>query len=89
MNRAIGSSGMVSPSTRGWTLVTVPSTRAGFGFPAHAGMDLNQHVSTDSVYRFPRPRGDGPAPHPAQNAIPSVSPPTRGWTLLPSADGGP
>ena len=52
------------------------------GFPAHAGMDRTLPPRPRRIWRFPRPRGDGPSPTASACAVASVSPPTRGWTLL-------
>ena len=74
--------GEVSPPTRGWTELIRPGRLARYGFPAHAGMDLD-HDSVRSVRSwFPRPRGDGPYARPAAAGAHRVSPPTRGWTRV-------
>ena len=64
---------MVSPPTRGWTPDSPVDRRGRGGFPAHAGMDPNSLPPGRCPYRFPRPRGDGPAIFP-----PSVIP-TNGF----------
>ena len=73
----------VSPPTRGWTYMWGRVRITDSGFPAHAGMDLA--IAGIRAFRlwFPRPRGDGP-PH-ARPGPPlfAVSPPTRGWTVMP------
>ena len=54
------------------------------GFPAHAGMDREDRGNPCSgMRRFPRPRGDGPGRAALAARKIEVSPPTRGWTLLP------
>ena len=72
--------GWVSPPTRGWTPLHQGAVPFVDGFPAHAGMDLEDLPELAGARRFPRPRGDGP-----QHRLPrldelQVSPPTRGWT---------
>ena len=52
------------------------------GFPAHAGMDRQRGSSAASRSGFPRPRGDGPLCRGSRIGPTSVSPPTRGWTVL-------
>ena len=71
----------VSPPTRGWTSITTVSADPPAGFPAHAGMDLDIRCHDGDDRRFPRPRGDGPLGVNRADGSPSVSPPTRGWTL--------
>ena len=71
----------VSPHTRGWTRVDgrrwAPAPR---GFPAHAGMDPRRLPAGLIWPRFPRTRGDGPAPAMSTPSDSRVSPHTRGWT---------
>ena len=74
---------MVSPHTRGWTLRVASVSESRSGFPAHAGMDPTAACSTPPAIRFPRTRGDGPAPPCAACSVERVSPHTRGWTLGP------
>ncbi len=50
----------VSPPTRGWPLLGGSFMPLFYGFPAHAGMALDNAISADPIRRFPRPRGDGP-----------------------------
>ena len=71
---------LVSPPTRGWTLRRRRDGLLVRGFPAHAGMDRARRGVQRCRQRFPRPRGDGPAPCRASSVHRSVSPPTRGWT---------
>ena len=79
--------GRVSPPTRGWTDAKARILFTGLGFPAHAGMDLMRESRLSPCARFPRPRGDGPAPD-VSGAFPiEVSPPTRGWTPTSSSHG--
>ena len=75
----------VSPPTRGWTCSRIPSPAAWRGFPAHAGMDPGIPWSSTATWRFPRPRGDGPGYGEWSDTGTMVSPPTRGWTVLPAA----
>ena len=77
---------MVSPPTRGWTLVHAFRHVHVDGFPAHAGMDPlpGRHRLRDQW--FPRPRGDGPFLFTDIDLLKTVSPPTRGWTLNAAAD---
>ena len=70
----------VSPPTRGWTFKAKQTITAGFGFPAHAGMDRGTHTTCTASGRFPRPRGDGPCWQHFRDHPAPVSPPTRGWT---------
>ncbi len=72
----------VSPPTRGWTFPMLISAVVKSGFPAHAGMDRTDTPGMPGAKRFPRPRGDGPAPATMARRRPAVSPPTRGWTFL-------
>ena len=76
------STSQVSPPTRGWTAGKLNGRGQRVGFPAHAGMDPTTWRAWRGTQRFPRPRGDGPQV--ARTASPrrTVSPPTRGWTLL-------
>ena len=71
---------MVSPPTRGWTVLEDALIDGAPGFPAHAGMDPRSRSQRPQHSRFPRPRGDGPAITVAEAAALTVSPPTRGWT---------
>ena len=72
----------VSPPTRGWTPDYDMGGRSGNGFPAHAGMDPTSAPTMLREAWFPRPRGDGPVSWLEDGFRSSVSPPTRGWTLL-------
>ena len=74
----------VSPPTRGWTAKGRPHGGGRPGFPAHAGMDLRRGSTTHAAGGFPRPRGDGPQGHHWRHHPRQVSPPTRGWTRLPT-----
>ena len=78
--RPIGHGFQVSPHTRGWTPAPRLDVAEDVGFPAHAGMDRSFGPTSHASARFPRTRGDGPAPYPPGAAAPSVSPHTRGWT---------
>ena len=69
---------MVSPPTRGWTLLVGDRHEVAYGFPAHAGMDLCRRNLLGSGQRFPRPRGDGPSADDTGSCCATVSPPTRG-----------
>ena len=71
----------VSPPTRGWTVNTTGVVEGTVGFPAHAGMDPPQGTRVVTNAGFPRPRGDGPLLTVRLHRCPTVSPPTRGWTL--------
>ena len=71
----------VSPPTRGWTPNGSIWHVVRQGFPAHAGMDPVVRSAAETRPRFPRPRGDGPAIHGRHPYPPTVSPPTRGWTV--------
>ena len=71
----------VSPPTRGWTVFNEWWRWPESGFPAHAGMDRSVPYGRRCCMRFPRPRGDGPFIEYITSPIPSVSPPTRGWTV--------
>ena len=71
---------MVSPPTRGWTVLQDDGGHARGGFPAHAGMDPPPPMRSSSSGWFPRPRGDGPPSAEGTSPPKSVSPPTRGWT---------
>ena len=71
----------VPPPTRGW-----PSLRRGpgpgaAGSPAHAGMARPDDPPSHHIWRFPRPRGDGPIPSLGITGELVVPPPTRGWPL--------
>ena len=72
----------VSPPTRGWTLCEVALSSIHSGFPAHAGMDPTGPVGRAARRWFPRPRGDGPRGITTGGGGLTVSPPTRGWTLI-------
>ena len=72
---------LVSPPTRGWTLIQHPQVSMPRGFPAHAGMDRRCTPAAPPASRFPRPRGDGPLRKAELALADVVSPPTRGWTL--------
>ena len=72
---------MVSPPTRGWTLLIEEEVRLQVGFPAHAGMDPWRYCGVNPLDGFPRPRGDGPFSSNNTVRMNTVSPPTRGWTL--------
>ena len=69
-----------SPHTRGWTPAHPGQDLAAGGFPAHAGMDLNQSTRAIAGERLPRTRGDGPATPCRQCRQSGASPHTRGWT---------
>ena len=73
--------GRVSPPTRGWTPYHGDGLSSSVGFPAHAGMDPVAPDRGCTTRRFPRPRGDGPYSPDTILCHPTVSPPTRGWTL--------
>ena len=75
-----GSGEMVSPHTRGWTLVLRDGVRRQRGFPAHAGMDPRPTATRSIGSRFPRTRGDGPPSSRSTRVTVAVSPHTRGWT---------
>ena len=75
-----GTSGKVSPPTRGWTRTSTSLRGRRLGFPAHAGMDPLLSSPGRPITGFPRPRGDGPPPPGRISDLPAVSPPTRGWT---------
>ena len=71
----------VSPPTRGWTLRPPSIDRdrvIGFPRPRGDGPKLIGQLTRSG--RFPRPRGDGPHDRFFPHHVPSVSPPTRGWT---------
>ena len=70
----------VSPPTQGWTQLIGGMHRSRLGFPAHAGMDRSTNSIVRSLWRFPRPRGDGPRLDNTEAGQRTVSPPTRGWT---------
>ena len=72
----------VSPPTRGWTSLRELRSTLRRGFPAHAGMDRSASWACLAYRRFPRPRGDGPSPAKPRRDVPTVSPPTRGWTPI-------
>ena len=74
---------MVSPHSRGWTLLAQRPGLAFFGFPALAGMDRDSSGGPCAACRFPRTRGDGPSHHYYFRLSMQVSPHSRGWTLLP------
>ena len=69
-----------SPHTRGWTPRTAGADGEDGGFPAHAGMDLDDPAVQVANDRLPRTRGDGPVRpwYPFEGR--SASPHTRGWT---------
>ena len=69
-----------SPHTRGWTLPARSRPRPRPGFPAHAGMDLDESTTVVELWRIPRTRGDGPADLYRHRARQADSPHTRGWT---------
>ena len=77
-----GSQQVVSPPTRGWTRPDRPAACRSRGFPAHAGMDLDDDDGNPLLVGFPRPRGDGPQHLASRLRKCQVSPPTRGWTQL-------
>ena len=70
----------VPPPTRGWTQQGQEDGPGGHGSPAHAGMDPTFPESSTKAWRFPRPRGDGPAGTTEILKKQTVPPPTRGWT---------
>ena len=72
----------VSPPTRGWTRSYRTTAHDLRGFPAHAGMDLYARRYLYRTFRFPRPRGDGPKEWGGRGLRFTVSPPTRGWTVI-------
>ena len=72
---------VVSPPTRGWTVIMHTPVGLADGFPAHAGMDPIWPWLVLAVARFPPPRGDGPCWTGIVCMAWRVSPPTRGWTL--------
>ena len=74
----------VSPPTRGWSLSGGCEPALPFGFHAHAGMVPRSSGRFANEARFPRPRGDGPTYVFSEVSIPLVSPPTRGWSLVPA-----
>ena len=74
-------SSLVSPPTRGWTVLQLLPDGRVEGFPAHAGMDRWRAPDFSASVRFPRPRGDGPPVLLGIVDPDEVSPPTRGWTL--------
>ena len=58
--RACTHSPSASPHTRGWTPACDGAGAGLIGFPAHAGMDLSQAMTSSIRSRLPRTRGDGP-----------------------------
>ena len=53
---------MVSPRARGCTLIRIYRPEVRDGFPARAGMHPSESVYRWGRSRFPRARGDAPAP---------------------------
>ena len=72
----------VSPPTRGWTSSLEGLLEFSRGFPAHAGMDRIHDIRQRLSVGFPRPRGDGPRLRAVCWLATTVSPPTRGWTVI-------
>ena len=68
------------PHTRGWTLIGKFKADDGRGSPAHAGMDPTLALSSSTVNRLPRTRGDGPVPPRGDVGVVGAPPHTRGWT---------
>ena len=73
-----------SPHTRGWTRMCLSVTTRRPGFPAHAGMDPQQHSTAGRDTRLPRTRGDGPTAVGLPAVADMASPHTRGWTHDPA-----
>ena len=73
-----------SPRSRGWTLQQAGAQDHQRGFPALAGMDLDDHDRRADLVGLPRARGDGPEPKSPVAASWMASPRSRGWT--PGAD---
>ncbi len=73
-------SNMVPPPTRGWSPLFQFIGVAYTGSPAHAGMVPYLQLAPGTLYRFPRPRGDGPGICSVRNWRNEVPPPTRGWS---------
>ncbi len=71
--------GMVPPPTRGWPLPMNRGSRHPAGSPAHAGMARQYAGRSLTLFRFPRPRGDGPGLSNEYMGAMLVPPPTRGW----------
>ena len=75
-----GISYQVSPPTRGWSRHGRPAPHPRTGVPAYAGMVPKYGISKRAYPRCPRLRGDGPLHRKRNDALPGVSPPTRGWS---------
>jgi hypothetical protein len=58
------------------------------GYPARAGMVPPQTQTKYSLSGFPRPRGDGSFTAVALSSTQAVSPPARGWSLIPAIASG-
>ena len=79
---------MASPHTRGWTRLLTTHPRILDGFPAHAGMDLEDAAGTTRGQGLPRTRGDGPSWRRCDDPWGLASPHTRGWTGLEAGNAG-
>ena len=72
----------VSPHTRGSTALARHLREAARGFPAHAGIDPRHAARLRVGARFPRTRGDRPYVVLIRHVYRTVSPHTRGSTLI-------
>ena len=77
-----------SPHPRGWTPSASPPRTSATGFPAPAGMDLDNDERIVIYARIPRTRGDGPSSSDKSPPATWDSPHPRGWTLRRRAGDG-
>ena len=78
-----GSALMVPPHPRGWSHATHGLAHRAPGSPAPAGMVPISACATNTTFRFPRTRGDGPCNHGSYHYVALVPPHPRGWSLVP------
>ena len=69
-----------SPRSRGWTRPWRTCNRCCKGFPALAGMDLDEWAADAELEWIPRARGDGPRSPVISRMLQADSPRSRGWT---------
>ena len=76
-----------SPPARGWTEGRDGMPLRLQAFPARAGMDRTPLSGLPNPSCVPRPRGDGPSIGRPRGKMAKRSPPARGWTDAPAAEG--
>ena len=77
------SANLLSPHTRGWSVIRLPIQQVTKVVPAHAGMVRLCRRMRPKRTRCPRTRGDGPSVACSASSKSALSPHTRGWSERP------